>query len=151
MAAREYRRDFIVPIIMLVGGWIVSVLYTATSLEAGLVGALAESGVWVIVLGVSVIAGLIGLIVVCKLYGEDAGSLWLGLVRLAGVCSATMAAALLFTPVVGCLRIILTLGIMAGLVALVFRMDLRAGMVVATVTWLAWFGANLGVTWMTTG
>ena len=147
--ARQHRRDFILPCLMVIAGWIAMVLYTAIGLKAGLVGALGESLDWIIVLAISVFAGLIGLIAACKLFGEDAEGLWLGLVRLAGICSVTMAVALIFAPIIGCLHIILTLGIMSGLIAAVFRMDLRAGMVVATVTWLVWFGASLGVTWMT--
>jgi hypothetical protein len=141
---RAERRAYIIPLVMLAVGWLAMIAYPVIADRAGLLDAMAATGVWLLILAISMVAGLLGLIVTCKLFGDDAGNLLLALIRLAGIYAIVMVVGTLLSGLM-CLGFALTLAIMAGLVALLFEMEFKEGVVVAVVTWLAWLVTALGV------
>ena len=78
-----------------------------------------------------------GLIVACRLFAEGAGPFVLCLLRLIAICSI-VSIFILLMPMWGCYALLVVGAITSGLVAIFFEMDLRAGLVVALVTWLGW-------------
>jgi len=142
------RMEYIKPLIMLVLGWIFWVAYNLATEHAGLAAVIPLTVGWAIMMAISIVAGLLGLIVTCKLFGDDAGLLTLAFVRLAGIYSVIMLVAVLCGHFAGCFGLLITLGIMAGLIAWLFEWELRQGLIVAVVTWCAWLATFLTITWL---
>ena len=144
-ARRAHRRAYIIPLLMLAAGWLAAIAYPVIVGGDGVVDAVVATGMWLVILAISVVAGVLGLVITCKLFGDDAGNLWLALVRLAGIYAVVMVVGAALSGL-GCYGLIVTLAIMAGLVAMLFEMEFKEGLVVAIVTWLVWVGASLGIT-----
>lgn len=141
---RAHLQAYIVPLLMLAAGWLAAVAYPIIVGGAGVGDAVAATGVWLVILAISVVAGVLGLVITCKLFGDDAGNLWLALVRLAGIYAVVMVVGAVLS-MLACIGLIITLAIMAGLVAMLFEMEFKEGLVVAIVTWLVLIGVSLGI------
>jgi hypothetical protein len=146
-ARRESRRAelkaYFVPMGMLAAGWAATIAYAVIVDDAGPLEAVAATGAWLLVLAISMVAGLLGLVITCKLFGDDAGNLLLALIRLAGIYAVIMIVGAVLSGLM-CFGLVLTLVIMGILVAALFEMEFKEGFVVAVVTWLAWIAVAFG-------
>ena len=128
------------PLIMLGCGLLVSAMIAGA--EGGLVVAAMSIPINLIAVGVMSVIGLIAMFVVCALFKSDAGPVPLGLLRLAGVYGVILPIATLMAPTM-CIGVVITGLILAGLIAMVFDMEMVEGVVFAVVSWLVLMGINM--------
>ncbi len=143
-AARAGRWEYYKPALILLAGYVISVSIVISqakdvSFLGALLGSIAVVGLFLII---AVPIGLLGLILACKLFGSDAGTLPLALLRLAAVYSITLIISLLLP---GCFSILVGGLIMAGMIAILFEMELAEGAVVTIVSWVIFIGAGLAL------
>lgn len=138
------RTAYVQPLVMTAVGFALGAGWPAVAAlgEGGILEALFILVVYAVMLSISVVVGLIGLVVTCRLFGTGARSLWLGLVKLAGVFSTLLIAAALVGPL-GCFGFIILIALMAGLIAWQFELELVEGLATAVVCWLVFLGMNV--------
>lgn len=144
MAARAARMEYILPLVMLAGGFIIGAGWPAVTVmkEDGPLGAMLVLAVYAVMLSISVVIGLAALVITCRLFGTGAGQLWLGLLKLAGVFSLLLIAAALLSGL-GCWGSFILLAVMAGMIAWQFDLEMVEGAVAALVCWLIFIGMNI--------
>jgi trans-L-3-hydroxyproline dehydratase len=97
---------------------------------------------YVLTLAISVVVGLIGLIITCSIFGSGAGHIPLTILRLAGIFAIVMIFGRLFLPM-ACVGYICTGAILAGLIAIMFEMELNEGIAATIVVFLGYVGVVL--------
>ncbi len=132
-AGRAERAEYIKPLVMVVFG--VGAVLTWNTLAPGMPAGLIAGMVYLVVLVVSLIFGVAGLWVCCKLWLGGAGPFGLGVVRLAGVYGVTDLVGKL-TETLSFMSFFIQAVVYVCLLAWLFELELMESIIVAIVTFL---------------
>lgn len=141
---RAGRTDYCIAGGILACGYVIAVAITASGIDdishfGALLAAMIICGVFLVV---AVPVGLVSLLVACMLLGSDAGTFLLALLRLAAIYCVMLVISLLMP---GCFSIIVGGLIMAGMVAILFELELAEGAIVTIVSWVIFIAARFAL------
>jgi len=140
-AQRAGRWEYYKPLAILLIGFVISVGILMSRMDSGLLGSLVSSSLIAgVFLAISVPVGMLAMLLTCQIFGSEAGPLGLVLIRLGAVYSITMIIGLLLP---GCFNILVSGLIMAGMVAILFDMELAEGAVFTLASLFIFIGAGI--------
>lgn len=139
-SAERAKWDYLLAIGMMVVGLIVFVIQVVVGTGQPLTMPAAVM-TWGFLVVLASVVGIGALYIVCMVFGDDAGNIGLAFLRLMGTFSVALVAFWFFQGI-GCFAIIVSGGVIALSVAILFDWDGKQGMAFAAVMLLLWIGLS---------
>lgn len=141
------RSTYLVPLILLIAGLLIGAGWPSVSAwrEAGADAAAVVAMRHLISLAVMIPTGLVALLVTCRIFSAEAGPIGLVLLRLAAVYAVISIIASPLQSAPACYTYLVTIAMVAGLIAVLFDMELAVGAFAALVIWIVHTAIYLGM------
>lgn len=135
-ASRVELWEYLKPAIMLCVGFVgILLLFAMRGNGAAVEQMFVSAIVFPIMLVVQIVVGVTALMIVSALWVGGAGPLFLGVLRLAGICAITNLVAVFLGPL-GCFALPAVAFVYAGLIAWLFDMEWVDGLAVAVISFV---------------